>query len=162
MKEKFYLDTNIIFGYFLKKVSELKGEVKSSKVAEFLIESKDKINYNVSILTKVEIVRKLKSEFLLDNTLIEKIWKSFILDVKCTEIEVNINVSELYKEILGIVSLIPIRRRVTNLEHLIIANKKDLIFVTGDEEVLEKCKEFYSRIWSYKDLRRFYSNLNIW
>jgi len=161
MDEKFYLDTNIIFGYFLKKVSELKGEFKSSKVAEFLIESKDKINYNVSILTKVEIVRKLKSEFLLDNTLIEKIWKSFILDVNCTEIEVNINVSELYKEILRIVSSIPIRKRVTNLEHLIIAKKKDLIFVTGDEEVLKKCKEFYPRIWSYKDLRRFYSNLNI-
>jgi predicted nucleic acid-binding protein len=112
-------------------------------------------------LTKVEIVRKIKSEFLLDRTLIEKIWKSFVLDVNCTEIEVNIPVSELYREILEIVSSIPIRKRVTNLEHLIIAKKKNLIFVTGDEEVLEKCKEFYPRIWSYKDLRRFYSNLSI-
>jgi hypothetical protein len=52
------------------------------------------------------------------------------------------------------------KKRVTNLEHLIIAKKNSLTFVTGDKEITEKCKIFYDRIISYKELRKAYENKN--
>jgi len=48
------------------------------------------------------------------------------------------------------------KKRVTNLEHLIIAKKNDLTFVTGDKEIERKCKVFYEKILNYRTLRKFY------
>jgi uncharacterized protein YbcC (UPF0753/DUF2309 family) len=79
--EKFYLDTNILFGYSLKKILERKGIYKESKVANFLISSSKKLKYAVSILTKAKIVRKLKSEFNANKKDIEDVWRGFIIEV---------------------------------------------------------------------------------
>ncbi|MCC5994600.1 MAG: hypothetical protein LM587_03365 [Candidatus Aenigmarchaeota archaeon] len=49
---------------------------------------------------------------------------------------------------------------MTNLENLIIAKKSDLVFVTGDKEIIEKCKKFYNKIWSYNKLRKYYENMD--
>jgi len=49
---------------------------------------------------------------------------------------------------------IPIKKRVTNLEHLGIASQFNLTFLTVDKEVLVKCKRFYPKIMSYIDLRK--------
>jgi truncated hemoglobin YjbI len=52
------------------------------------------------------------------------------------------------------------KKRVTNLEHLIIAKKNNLIFVTGDKEIIRKCKRFYEKILDYRTLRKIYKNTN--
>jgi predicted nucleic acid-binding protein len=158
--ERFYLDTNIIFSYFLKKFAERKGKQIEAKVANFLIHSSKKVSYAVSILTKAEIMRKLRSEFGLREDEVINMWKGFILDVSPLYISVSQPLEEIYEEIINIVVKLPIKRRVTNLEHLIIAKKNDLIFVTGDKEIIEKCRRFYNKIWSYNKLRKYYENMD--
>ena len=158
MDEKFYLDTNILFGYFVKKALEKRGKHIESKVADFLVVSSKKLKYAVSILTKAEIVRKLRSEYGLDKNIIEEMWNGFVLEISPSYIKVFQSLEEVYKEIINIISEIPMKKRVTNLEHLIIAKKNNLIFVTGDKEILEKCKVFYDKIIDYKKLRKLYKN----
>jgi predicted nucleic acid-binding protein len=158
--EKFYLDTNILFGYFLKKILERKGIYKESKVANFLISSSKKLKYAVSILTKAEIVRKLKSEFNANKKDIEDVWRGFIIEVSPYYIQIPQSVEEIYEEIVNIVFEVPMKKRVTNLEHLIIAKKNNLIFVTGDKEIIRKCKSFYEKILDYRMLRKIYGNTN--
>ena len=158
--ERFYLDTNIIFSYFLKKFAEKKGKQIETRVVNFLINSSKNIKYAVSILVKVEIIRILKSEFGFEKEDIEKAWKDFISEISPDYITAFQTVEEIYNEIVDIVSTTPIKKRVTNLEHLITAKKNDLIFVTGDKEIISKCKGFYDKIWSYNRLRKFYAIRN--
>jgi hypothetical protein len=158
--EKFYLDINILFGYFLKKILERKGVYKESKVANFLIVSSKKLKYAVSILNKAEIVRKLKSEFNASKGDIEDVWRGFIIEVSPYYIQVPQSLEEIYEEIVNIVFEVPMKKRVTNLEHLIIAKKNNLIFVTGDKEIIRKCKRFYEKILDYRMLRKIYENIN--
>jgi predicted nucleic-acid-binding protein len=87
--ENFYLDTNILFGYFVKKALERRGKHIESKVADFLVTSSKNLKYAVSIVTKAEIVRKLKSEFNANKKDIEDTWKDFIHDVSPTYILVR-------------------------------------------------------------------------
>jgi predicted nucleic acid-binding protein len=158
--EKFYLDTNILFGYFLKKILERKGIYKESKVADFLISSSKKLKYAVSILTKAEIVRKLKSEFNANKGDIEDVWRGLTIEVSPSYIQIPQSLEEIYEEIVNIVFEVPMKKRVTNLEHLIIAKKNNLIFVTGDKEIIRKCKRFYEKILDYRTLRKIYKNTN--
>jgi len=157
--ERFYLDTNIIFSYFLKKFSEKKGRKIEAKIANFLMNSSQRVKYVVSALTKAEIVRKLRSEFNSEEDDIKEMWEDFLYDVSPLYISVTQSLDEIYEEITKIVFKIPIKKRVTNLEHLIIAKKNDLIFVTGDKEIVEKCRAFYEKVWDYRTLRRAYENL---
>jgi len=156
--ENFYLDTNILFGYFVKKALEKRGKPIESKVADFLVVSSKNIKYAVSILTKTEIVRKLRSEYGLNKNIIEEMWNGFVLEISPSYIKVFQSLEEVYKEIINIITEIPMKKRVTNLEHLIIAKKNNLIFVTGDKEIIEKCSVFYDKIIDYKKLRKLYKN----
>jgi predicted nucleic acid-binding protein len=156
--ENFYLDTNILFGYFVKKALERRGKRIESKVADFLVISSKNLKYAVSILTKAEIVRKLKSEYGLDKNIIEEMWNGFVLEISPLYVKVSQSLEEIYEEIINIVNRVPMKKRVTNLEHLIIAKKNNLILVTGDKEIVEKCKVFYDKIIGYKKLRKIYEN----
>jgi len=88
----------------------------------------------------------LKSNFGIDEDVIKEVWNGFLFDVSPSYITVHQSLEEIYEEIISIVSKIPIKKRVTSLEHLIIAKKNSLIFVTGDKEIIEKCKNFYEKI----------------
>jgi len=156
--ENFYLDANILFGYFIKKALEKRGKRIESKVADFLVVSSKNLKYAVSILTKAEIVRKLRSEYGLDKNIIEEMWNGFILEISPYYVKVFQSFEEVYEEITKIVSEVPMKKRVTNLEHLIISKKNNLVFVTGDKEILEKSKLFYDKVIEYKRLRKIYEN----
>jgi len=121
--------------------------------------SSQKVKYVVSVLTKAEIIRKLRSEFNSEEDDIKEMWEDFLSDVSPLYISVTQSLEEIYEEITKIVFKIPIKKRVTNLEHFIIAKKNDLIFVTGDKEIVEKCRAFYEKVWDYKMLRKAYENL---
>ncbi len=155
MKKKIYLDTNIIYGYFLAKNIELKkGNFKEPKITEFLKNSGENFEYYVSIATRAEITRRLVSELGIDKETSIALWAAFLTEISATEIEVSKPFNEIYHEIMQIVGETAIKRRVTNLEHLIIAKNYEMIFVTGDNEILHKCRKYYSQIISYLQLRR--------
>ncbi len=98
--ERFYLDTNILFSYFLKKFFEKKGKQIEAKVANFLILSSKTLKYAVSILTKAEIVRKLRSEFGFDKNDVEKAWIDFINDISPDYIPVTQSIEEVMRKLL--------------------------------------------------------------
>ncbi|MCC5994601.1 MAG: hypothetical protein LM587_03370 [Candidatus Aenigmarchaeota archaeon] len=102
--ERFYLDTNIIFSYFLKKFAERKGKQIEAKVANFPFHSSKKMSYAVSILTKAEIMRKLRSEFGLEEDEIINMWKGFILDVSPFYISVSQPLEEIMRKSLTLLS----------------------------------------------------------
>jgi hypothetical protein len=156
-KIKLYLDTNIIYTYFMQKAKELKDKRKIPlpRVFTFLEENKDKIEFYVSGLTELEIFRKIRTDFGLKEDEIIYLWGGFCNTLFPKQIKgEEINLAYLWDFIKDIVIRTPIKKRVTNLEHLGIAIQKNLIFVTGDKEVLKKCKSFYSQIMSYIELRR--------
>ena len=72
--------------------------------------------------------------------------------------EEKVDFHSLQREIQKIVSKVKIKRRTTNLEHLVIAKKFGLIFLTGDKEVIEKCKWFYPNVWSYVEFVKHLKN----
>jgi hypothetical protein len=155
-KIKLYLDTNIIYTYFMQKAKELKynKKIPLPRVFKFLEENKEKIEFYVSGLTELEIFRKLRTDFGLKEDEIIYLWGGFCNTLFPKQIKgEEINLTSLWEFIKTIVIRIPIKRRVTNLEHLGIAKQKNLIFVTGDKEVLKKCKAFYPKIMSYIELR---------
>lgn len=155
MRKKVYLDTNIVYGYFLAKSTELKkGVFKEPKIIRFLKDAGDKFEYYVSIATRAEIMRQLVSELGIKKETGRNLWAAFLTDTGTTGIEVSSPFSEIYEEIIKIVEETAIKRRVTNLEHLIIAKSYELIFVTGDSEVLLKCRKYYPDIVSYVQLRK--------
>ena len=156
-KIKLYLDTNIIYTYFMQKAKELKSKrkVPLPKVFKFLRKNKDVLEFYVSKLTEIEILRKLVTELSLNESESAYLWDDFCNSLDCNLVKSEeINISLLWDFIRGIVIKIPIKKRVTNLEHLGIASQFNLTFLTGDKEVLVKCKRFYPMIMSYIDLRR--------
>jgi len=156
-KIKLYLDTNIIYTYFMQKAKELKSKrkVPLPKVFKFLRRNKDVLEFYVSKLTEIEILRKLVTELSLNESESTYLWDDFCNSLDCNLVKSEeINLSLLWNFIRSIVIKIPIKKRVTNLEHLGIASQFNLTFLTGDKEVLVKCKRFYPKIMNYIDLRK--------
>jgi predicted nucleic acid-binding protein len=156
---KVYLDTNIIFGYFLAKVKQLRKKTDrfvEPRIVEFLKKNANIFEYFVSTLVKAELFRRLRTELNVGRSDIEKIWLEFVSYLQINEIKTSELSSEyLFEKTLEIVEETPIKKRVTNLQHLIIAKEFNLFFLTGDKEILDKCKKFYERILSYSELRKY-------
>lgn len=64
-----------------------------------------------------------------------------------------------WKVINRIVLEVRIKKRFSNLIHLAICKKNSLWFLTGDKEILEKCKRFYPKIFSYIELKQLTEDL---
>ncbi len=153
-KMKIYLDTNIVYGYFLAKNLSLRGEAfKLPAVIQFLKDQQERFEYYVSILMKTEIMRILVSELGLEKGVSRKMWQDFLDEINASEIKIEEPLDEIYKEILAIVEETRIKKRVTNLEHLIVAKNSNFVFLTGDNEILEKCKTYHPRVMSYTEMR---------
>ena len=75
-KIKLYLDTNIIYTYFMQKAKELKSKrkVPLPKVFKFLRRNKDVLEFYVSKLTEIEILRKLVTELSLNESESAYLW----------------------------------------------------------------------------------------
>jgi len=83
------------------------------------------------------------------------LWVDFFKSLECKLVKAEeIDLNSLWEFIRNIVTKVSIKKRVTNLEHLGIASQFGLTFVTGDKEVLEKCRKFYPKIMSYIELRK--------
>ncbi|MEM5881767.1 MAG: PIN domain-containing protein [Candidatus Aenigmatarchaeota archaeon] len=161
MKEKIYLDTNIIYGYFLQKAKELKGgKFKEPKIIENLRRGKKYFKYFTSTLTKSEVFRRLRTELKVKEEEINNLWIKFIAHLNITELKLTeISFEKVLEDITEIVKKTEIKKRVTNLQHLSIAKTFGFKFLTGDKEILEKCKQFYPNIISYVDFIKYYLNI---
>jgi hypothetical protein len=84
-KIKLYLDTNIIYTYFMQKAKELKNKRKIPlpKVFKFLRKNRHKLEFYVSKLTEIEISRKLKTELGLNENESQYLWKDFCKSLEC-------------------------------------------------------------------------------
>ena len=155
---KIYLDTNIIYGYFLemwKVVTGKKKEFEEPGVIKALRKGMKKCEYKVSTVTKGEIIRRLVTEFNVKAKKAHELWDSFLEWVGAEEFDHR----EIdWHFILNIVSHVKIKKRLSNLIHLSICKDRELIFLTGDKEILDKCKKFYPKVLSYKDFRKYLSN----
>lgn len=162
MKEKIYLDANIVYGYFLAKYKELKKKeiFIEPKVIKNLRNNKEKFNYFVSIITKVEIIRRLRTELNFEKEEALDLWESLLKYLQFTELEMEEKAIDWYF-INRIVLEVKIKKRLSNLIHFSFSKSNELTFLTGDKEILEKCKQFYSNIISYSEFRKLAESLNI-
>ena len=147
---KIYLDANIIYGFFKNVLREIrKGEeFREPAVLKFLKESG--LELYTSVLVKAEIARRMRTEWNCNAEEVNEAWKKFAEYIK---IEI-ITTAVITEEISYIATQIPLKKRISNIMHLIIAKQYDLWFLTGDKEIIDKCKPAYSKIISYIELRR--------
>jgi len=132
------------------------------KVVRFLIVNREKFEYYISEVTENELLRHFVTEFDLSAEVVEKEINNLKEKIGAKSIESSkIDFSLFTSFIKEIVSKIKIKKRVTNLEHLGIAKQFNLYFLTGDKEIIEKCKQFYPKILSYIDLRKSLNSKNI-
>ena len=147
---KIYLDANIIYGFFKNIINEERKGKKFTdpSILKFLKESE--LELYTSVLVKAEIARRLRTEWGCSAEEVIELWNSFEDYLNSKMIETAI----IDSQIVDIATKIPMKKRISNMMHLLIAKQYDLWFLTGDKEIIDKCKPVYSKIISYIELRR--------
>ncbi len=146
MKERIYLDTNIILGWFkIKMQSERDGrEFFIPERLESLLEKNHELF--VSTLVKAEIFRYLVSEWQLQSHESESLWAEFIKTFGVEELRFDFLEVDL-KIILKISGSVPLKKNtIVDLMHIQISEKLDLRFYTDEEDLKTKLKSFYDFI----------------
>jgi len=147
---KIYLDANIIYGFFKNIINEERKGKKFTdpSILKFLKESE--LELYTSVLVKAEIARRLRTEWGCSAEEVIELWNSFEDYLNSKMIETAI----IDSQIVDIATKIPMKKRISNMMHLLIAKQYDLWFLTGDKEIIEKCKPAFDKIISYIELRR--------
>lgn len=155
LPKEIYLDTNMVHGWFRNLMGNVRKrkEFEIPSILKFL--TSDKFELFTSNITKVEIIRYLISEWGCTTDEAEEYWNTFINSFNV----VLIIVKEIdFNELLKIVEKIPTRKKtLINLIHLQIARKNNLWFITGEESLKEKYKEYYDKVLTYEDLRKLFA-----
>jgi hypothetical protein len=145
---KLYFDTNIIFSYF----DSLAKNKPIPKIFKHLYNVKDRHEYFVSNLTRVEIFRHLHSLGLSFNDC-NNLWRNSFLKI--------LNVKELiienvdFEYITKMVSERPTKRgMIVNIIHLIFAKENELTILTADKPLKNRFKIFYTKIIDYEEFRK--------
>jgi predicted nucleic acid-binding protein len=156
---KLYLDTNIILDWFKKNIKNLRKSkpIEITSKLKFLT-SRPELQLFVSLITKAEIFRYLKSEWGSPENECENFWIDFftrygITELESKEIRVDfLDITEICKKInLG-------RKTLVNLIHLQFAKKNNLTFLTGDKKLEKRLKWYHEKIISYVTLRSKFSS----
>lgn len=155
-KIRVYLDTNMIHDFFVNQAIYVKRkeEPRIPKKFEFIISSKEEIEFITSFLTKAEIVRELISAHSMNYEDISVIWDKFLNSSECKYIP-NFGFDE---KIVDIASKSKMRlRTMINFLHLFIAMNESAYFVSGDKDIIVKIREngIYNKAMTYTELRKF-------
>ncbi len=154
-----YLDTNMIWAWFGNMMKNIrKGE--SLKIPDILkfISSKAELKTFTTNLTKAEIFRYLKSEWGCDKGFSEDLWNKFLVSFNTSYIEFDVIEID---ELIEICSKVATKKKtLVNLMHLQLAKKNNLWFLTGEENLKEKYKEYYDKVLTYEDLRGLFAKPN--
>lgn len=154
-KMKVYLDTNIIHSWFRKYMDSKKKNEKFAEpeILKFIF-SLDK-EYIVSNITKTEIFRSLSADWGADENKCNQAWNEFIEAYIVTQLVVKeIDFEELTKICLIVKTK---KKTLVNLMHMQIAKGENTWFLTGEDKLIEKYKQYYDKTLSYEDLRKMVS-----
>ncbi|MBI2580132.1 MAG: hypothetical protein HYW27_04490 [Candidatus Aenigmarchaeota archaeon] len=151
---KIYLDTNTVLDFFINEARVIKNneDTKVPSKFQFMLESKEKIEFVSSFLTKAEICRELVSAFQLSEEDIERLWNTFISSLECRYIERF----QFDEEIVKLTIKLKMRlRTMVNFFHLFIAIKDNAYLLSGDKDLIRIVREnlLYDKIISYIELR---------
>ena len=157
-KMKIYLDTNTILDFFVNEAHVLKKK-KDARIPnkfQFMIQSREKIVFVTSFLTKAEITRELLSAFQLSEEDIERLWSSFIASLDCTYVERF----EFDEQIVNLTMKLKMKlRTMVNFFHLYIAIEENAFLLSGDKDLIRMVREnnLYDKILSYVELRKMFT-----
>lgn len=150
-----YLDTNMIHSWFRNFMTSLK-ENKPLTIPDILqFISKKELKLFTTTLTKIEIFRYLKAEWNRDEKPCNEIWETFISSFNITVIRAE--EIELEELLILVAKVSTKKKTLVNLMHLQLAKKNNLWFLTGEEELKEKYKEYYDKVLTYEDLRKLFA-----
>ncbi len=152
--KELYLDTNMIHGWFRNFMLGIKHQefLKMPSILEFL--AKNDLKLFTTTLTKIEIFRYIKAEWGRDENSCNEIWDTFMKSFTITAIDSK---EVELEELLKLVSKIATKKKtLVNLMHLQLAKKNSLWFLTGEEQLKDKYKEYYQKVLTYKDLRQLF------
>ena len=155
LPKELYLDTNILHPWFRKIIGNRRKNLpfEMPNVIKF-VSSKLGITLSVSNLTKVEIVRYLFSDWKSQESEVDELWETFLRTFNISLIIVR----ELdFEDMIKLCKAIPTKKKtLVNLMHLQIAKKSDLWFLTGEEKLKDRYKEYYEKVLTYEDLRKLF------
>lgn len=155
LPKEIYPDTNIIHSWFRKIMeNRRKGKLFETPSVIKFVSSKPTIMLSVSNLTKVEIARYLFSEWKSEEKEIDELWETFLITFNISFVVVK----ELdFEDLIKLCKTVPTKKKtLVNLMHLQIAKKNNLWFLTGEEELKERYKEYYEKVLTYEDLRKLF------
>ncbi len=157
-KVKIYLDTNNVLVFFVNeaRVIRNKEDVKVPSKFQFMVESKEKVDFITSFLTKAEITRELISAFQLSEEDIERLWNTFVSSLDCKYVEKF----EFDEEIVRLTMKFRMKlRTMVNFFHVFVAIKEDAYLLTGDKDLIRIVREnkLYDKIMSYIELRNMFT-----
>lgn len=154
-KIKVYLDTNMILDVFINHAKALKKkeDVILPKKYEFMLASKEKVEFVTSFITKAEVIRELISGYGASYEDILVVWDRFVESIDCKYIE-KFEFDDKIAELAGKLQLK--LRTMFNFLHLFIAMSQDAYFISGDRDVIRKAKEMkiYDKVISYEEFRK--------
>lgn len=152
MKERVYLDTNIVLGWFKSKMRSIrKGvELKTPRSLSIIL-GQQKYDPVVSILVRAEIFRYLKSEWNGTENEIEYRWNEFkskfnIIELTNETLTVNlVDISNICKKVfLG-------KKTIIDINHVQFAKNENLIFLTNDKKLKKRLLWYYQKIINFND-----------
>lgn len=152
-KVKIYLDTNVVVGWFKRKLDEEKKGLKFiiPERLEKLLKSQHELI--VSYLVKSEVSRYLKSEWQLTPEEISEKWSLFAEELKINILKLDKFEVDLVK-IDTICSEVSLKREgtIADLIHLQIAKSFNLKFLTSEKKLKHKLSKVYSNIIQISEL----------
>lgn len=153
--KELYLDTNMIWTWFRNFMVSLKNNnpIEIPDILQFITNKKE-LKLFTTTLTQIEIFRYLKAEWDRNEKSCNEIWNTFINSFNITLIEVQ---QVELEELLSLVSKVATKKKtLVNLMHLQVARKNNLWFLSGEENLKDKYKEYYDKVLTYEDLRKLY------
>lgn len=155
LPKEIYLDTNILHPWF-RKIMDNRRKDRPFELPDVIkfVSSRTEISLSVSDLTKVEIVRYLFSDWKSQENEVDELWGTFLRTFNISLIIVK----EMdLEDLIRLCKTIPTKKKtLVNLMHLQIAKKNNLWFLTGEEKLKEKYKEYYQKVLTYEDLRKLF------
>jgi predicted nucleic acid-binding protein len=144
-KQKIYLDTNIIYGYFRKRVEETINRRKFKK--PFILEKISKADYEfiTSFFTMVEVSRNLRRDFNLDSRSIVDLLRLFTREYSVKVVQKVSITGELLLWHLKEIDL-------ADAIQLNIAKNSKSIFLTNDKRLIKDARKFYPWVVSFSEL----------
>lgn len=112
--------------------------------------------YILSNITKTEISRYMSAEWNADEKMCNEAWNEFIETYNIAYLIVK----EMdFDELTNICLVVKTKKKtLVNLIHMQVAKRESIWFLTGEDNLIKKYKEYHDRTLSYEDFRKMTSS----